>query len=212
MKRLISALTSLRLRQILATLLAGFLMVVTVACNGAPNVQASNFGEPNAELSGGVKGGSDKQSERGIPGHRGERYEGGMNNYSDVDPRYQGKTGVSAQAKALRDNAERNVIDMSDDVGTNTKRILDKKGENLEQFNDNVKDTSRNLGQTARRSAEDLSNVADEAGDNLRNFQKDVSKSSAGKAVKNAQENAKSAGQDLIQDAKQAVDRLGDRA
>lgn len=179
MKRLISALKKIRLSQVLSVFLAGVLMISTAACSGSAQARES------------VGQGRDSNSSaQGIPGHRQQNYKGGMNGYSDVDARYnkgvQAKT--AAQAKGLVDNAERNVIDQTDDVGTNTKRILDKKGENLDQLGDNLKRDTRTFDRKADRATDKLQNQAD----NIR---------------ENAKSASKGVGRDLVGNAKQAVDK-----
>jgi len=184
MKRLISVLKKIRLNQVLAMVLAGVLMLSTAACSGGAQARESSGGQ-----------GRDSNSPaQGIPGHRQQNYQGGMNGYSDTDARY--NKGVqaksSAQAKGLVDNAERNVIDQTDDVGTNTKRILDKKGENLDQLGDNLKRDTKSFDKKADRVT---SNVKGQA-DNIRDDAK-----SAGKGL------SKVTDQDLVGNAKQAVDK-----
>lgn len=159
MKRLISAIKKIRLSQVLAVFLAGVLMLSTAACSGSAQARDNVGGQSRDSNS----------SAQGIPGHRQQNYKGGMNGYSDVDARY--NKGVqaksAAQAKGLVDNAERNVIDQTDDVGTNTKRILDKKGENLDQFGSNLKQDTRSLDNKAGRTTSNLSDSAERGSRNL---------------------------------------------
>jgi len=184
MKRLISALKKVRLSQILAVFLAGVLMISTAACSGGAQARESS----------GPQGRDSNSPAQGIPGHREQKYQGGMNGYSDTDTRY--NKGVqsrsTSQAKGLVDNAERNVIDQTDDIGTNSKRILDKKGENLDQLGDNLKRDSKSFDKKADRVT---SNVKDQA-DNIRDDAKSASKGLS-----------KVADQDLVGNAKQAVNK-----
>lgn len=197
MKRLISAIKKVRLSQVLAVFLAGVLMLSTAACSGSAQARGSVGGQ----------GRDSNSAAQGIPGHRQQNYKGGMNGYSDVDARYnkgvQAKT--AAQAKGLVDNAERNVIDQTDDVGTNTKRILDKKGENLDQLGDNLKRDTRSFDRKADRVTNNLQNQAD----NIRDDAKTASRS-ARQATDSLKDNTQGAGRDLAGKAKQAVNSATD--
>lgn len=197
MKRLISALKKIRLSQVLAVFLAGVLMLSTAACSGGAQARESVGGQNRDSNS----------SAQGIPGHRQQNYKGGMNGYSDVDARYNKgvQTKSAAQAKGLVDNAERNVIDQTDDVGTNTKRILDKKGENLDQLGDNFKRDNRSFDRKADRVTNNLQNQAD----SIRDDAKSASRS-ARQATENIKDNTQGAGRDLAGKAKQAVDSAAD--
>jgi hypothetical protein len=146
---------------------------------------------------------------QGIPGHRQQNYKGGMNGYSDVDARY--NKGVqaksAAQAKGLVDNAERNVIDQTDDVGTNTKRILDKKGENLDQLGDNLKRDNRSFDKKADRVTNNLQNQADSIRDDAATASRGARQATEG--LKNSTQGA---GRDVAGKVKQAVDSATDAA
>lgn len=130
--------------------LAGVLLIVTTACSAPKNeVQVPNS---RPDVPAGLQA---------VPGKKNPRPEvperavtntfqkSTMNEFSDVDPRA-GET-VSGKAKALIDNAKRNVIDQTGNLGENTQRTLDKKGENLEDF-----------GKNLQRSAEDTKDITQE--------------------------------------------------
>lgn len=172
MKRLIAFVKALQFKQVLSFLFAGMLVLLSTACS--PAAQALLPGE----------------SDQGIPGHRSQQYEGGMNGYSDTDPRRSATDAAATkiQAKGLKDNAQRNVIDMTDDLKANTDRTLDKKAENLKQ-----------LGNNAKRDAKDFGNKVDDATDDLQD---------TSKAVK---ENVRSAGKEYSKDAKQAAESVKDK-
>jgi len=67
-----------------------------------------------------------------------------MNEFSDVDPRAKKPERLRQTRQASQENAERNVIDQTSNVGENTKRILDKKGENAEDFGKNLSKSAEN--------------------------------------------------------------------
>ncbi|MDX2100164.1 MAG: hypothetical protein SFW36_20500 [Leptolyngbyaceae cyanobacterium bins.59] len=211
MKSVVSFFKKIRLNQVFSVLLAGFLFIGMVGCNGAAQatMPSGSTGEPG-------------NSGQGIPGKRYQKYEGGMNGYNDVDPRRQETGSAVNKAKALRDNAERNVIDMDDDLGSNTKRILDKKGENLDQIGDNLKGNAKSFGEKVDRAAQD----AQEAGDRFKSIGRENDLGDIGtkgvsdrgisrgtqKAADNIQANTKAAGQDLVDDVKSTARKVQNRA
>lgn len=146
MNKLFTWLKKIRLAQVLTVFLAGVLLIVSTACNGAANAR-SDANTLREEVPGSA-----------VTNQR----EGGMNNYSDIDPRMDASK-VGAKSKALIDKTERNVIDQTDDLGTNTKRILDKKGENLEQFGQNAKEDAAGFGDKAQNVVDSAAGRAKEA-------------------------------------------------
>ena len=84
-----------------------------------------------------------------------ERYDqiqaeqGGMNNFDDVDPRRNTKE-ATAKAKALSDNAERNISRSSDvDPLESVREAVDNAGDKLSQTADNVTDSIGNQADKA---------------------------------------------------------------
>jgi gas vesicle protein len=157
-------------------------------------------------------------------------YRGGMNDFSDVDPRAgKSEAAAEAKAKALEENAERNVIDQAGSVPGNTKRILDKKGENVVDLGKNLQRNAEDtkgkaqgavgdIAKEAKRSAEDVKDTALDRGRDLTKGAKqtaedvkqsvkanvpdtDELKSSVEATGKNVKRNAKSAGRDLADKA-----------
>jgi hypothetical protein len=116
MKKLATLIKRLRLNQIVTVLLVGVLMFMTTACNGNPTDAGTRAGDRSNLI-----GKRASQIREEVPSAATDnRFKSGMNDYSDVDPRFSERSAAGS-AKALKDNAERNVIDMTDDVGTNTK-------------------------------------------------------------------------------------------
>lgn len=159
MNKAISFLKS-ALNRVLVVFLAGVLLVFSTACSGPASAGVAGTDRP------GVSG---EGSQHG-PIQQHELYDpiqdrqGGMNEYSDVDPRFS-MDQTNEKARELIDTTERNMIDMTDDVGTNTRRTWDKKVENAEQedFGDNAREGVQNLRQQARESANTVTNAADRA-------------------------------------------------
>jgi hypothetical protein len=205
MNRLIAALKRIRLSQILMAFLAGVLLFVSTACS-SDKVQAQT---PNRrqEVPAGLEA---------VPGKRNPRPEvpeqaetnkfskGGMNDFSDVDPRLD-TSGASQKAKALVDNAEKNVIDQTSNVGENTKRILDKKGENAEDFGKNLKESGEFTKSKAQGVAEDVTKGTEDIKNATREATRDLTRG-ANQAAENVKENTKAASRDVVDKAQQAGD------
>ena len=162
MNKVINWLKDIRLDRILTICLVGLLVVVTTACSGGASAKTA-----------------DKIREE-VPGSAlTNEYKGGINSYSDVDPR-QNTTGAEAKAKALVDNAQRNI---------------DEKGiDSTEQYVENYR-TGTPLGERTRRLGEDVGEAAKNVGE-------DVSKG----VQKNAQQ-TKATAQDAAVNTKQAADK-----
>ncbi|MBW4446978.1 MAG: hypothetical protein KME38_08895 [Spirirestis rafaelensis WJT71-NPBG6] len=176
MSKIIAWVKNIRPIKILTVFCLGTLLIFTQACNSVTAKEPK--AGPNTELS--VPKGDKVLN----------RYEGGMNNFSDTDPRTQGaKSEVKAKAEALKENAEQNVIDQTSTVGENTNRILDKKGDNVEQI-------GKNLEQNAEGTKDKTANSAD-------NFAKGVQR-----GIENIKDNTKNAVDDLTKGAQ----RVGDDA
>lgn len=242
MNRVIAALKKIRLGQILMAFLAGVLLFVSTACSNAGNdagVQATNRRQdvpsglqPNPAVPG-------KENPRPeVPEDAGtSRFKGGsMNEFSDIDPRAgQDEAAAADKAKALIENAERNVIDETGNVGETTKRILDKKGENVKDTGRNLRgsaagaseqaqgtarnlrqstrEATENVGQSTRETTRDLTKSASRATEDIKDTTQDTARGvtkGASRATENAQENTKAAGQNVIEKAQQAIDNAGD--
>jgi hypothetical protein len=162
MNKVINWLKDIRLDRILTICLVGLLVVVTTACSGGASAKTA-----------------DKIREE-VPGSAlTNEYKGGINSYSDVDPR-QNTTGAEAKAKALVDNAQRNI---------------DEKGiDSTEQYVENYR-SGTPLGERTRRIGEDVGEAAKNVGE-------DVSKG----VQKNAQQ-TKATAQDAAINTKQAADK-----
>jgi len=185
MNKVIAAFKRIRLGQIFVVFLAGVLLIVSTACSSV-QAKAPAAKNPRPEVPGGTATSPNSDVIN--------TYEGGMNDFSDLDPRAT-ETARSAadKAAALKENAERNVIDQTSDVGENTKRILDKKGEN-----------AADLGKNVQRSAEETKNKAQSAAD-------DVAKSTK-QAAQDVKDTTVGATRDLTNSASRAADNVNAKA
>ncbi len=193
MSKVIAWLKNIRPIKILTVLCIGVLLIVTQAC-GSVTAEEPKPGA-NSELS--------------VP--KGDKvlnpYEGGMNNFSDIDPRSkEAKTEVKAKAEALKQNAEQNVIDQTGTLGENTSRTLDKKGENAADFGKNLLQNAENTKDKAGNSADNFAKGVQRGVENI----KDNTQDAVDNLTKNAQsaaDDAKTNIQRTTQDAGNAINR-----
>ena len=217
MNRVIALLKKIRLGQMLMAFLVGVLLIVSTACSSATQAKTPGKGiNPRPEV---------PNEAVTTP------YQGGMNDFSDVDPRT--KVDPTAEkAKALIDNAEKNVIDQTGSLGKNTKRILDKKGENVEQAGENLKQSTEDTKEKAKGAVKDVKQSAGDvkdsavdatkqAAEGVKNNTLDATRdltrgvnqkaedlsSSAKQAVDNVKENTKAAGRDVVDKAQDKVEQ-----
>ena len=183
MNKLISFFKRIRLSQILTVFLAGILLLVSTACGGGGQLQAGTsdkLGSSRQEVPSGLQDQKTRAGDNPRPEVPEEAAgssfrKGGMNEYSDVDPRTD-VAPANTKAKALIDKTERNVIDQTDDVGTNTRRILDKKGENAEHFGQNVKETTESSANSFQKSANDFIKGTQKGTENIKQNTEDFAK------------------------------------
>lgn len=218
MSKIVAWVKKIKLSQIVMTFLAGVLLVVSTACNSG-SVQATTPGgatrqevPSGTQPTGNVKPGNNPRPE--VPGEATtNRFEKGtMNEFSDLDPRAKNVDQVSNKAEALKENAERNVIDQTSNLGENTKRILDKKGENAEDFGKNVRQNAESAKDKLQGTAEDLKRGTQKGTENIKDNTADATKGvnraaerTAANAKQAVRENTPDASQ-LKRDAKQAID------
>lgn len=166
MNKVINWLKDIRLDRILTICLVGVLVFVTTACSGGASAKTA-----------------DQLREEVPESALTNEYKGGINSYSDVDPR-QNTTGAEAKAKALVDNAQRNI---------------DEKGiDSAEQYVENYR-TGTPLGERTRRLGEDVGEAA-------KNVTEDVSKG----VQKNTQQ-TKATAQDTAEKAKSTAQDAADK-
>lgn len=243
MKKVIAWAKNIRLRQILMTFLAGVLLFVSTACNivqaqspkpGTPGGQGQAENYPRKNPRPEVPGGTATDPRPEVV----NKFQGGMNDFNDRDPRAEeAAADIKAQADAVKASAQRNVIDETSDVGTNTKRILEKKGQNAEELGRNLnrsgdsstnktQNSSEDFGEGTKRGLQNIKeNVqkapgyfnqqAKETGDYVGNIKPTTFQENApGREMKQAGHNlmsgAKETGNDFANRAENAVEGAGD--
>lgn len=225
MNRIIAVFKKVRLRQILMTFVAGALLLVSTACNNGGNTggPATRQNVPAGLQSEGGAQAKNNNPRPEVPGGTAtspsgdviNRFQGGsMNEFSDVDPRAQKAAGAAAdKAAALKENAERNVIDQTSDVGENTRRILDKKGENVDQIGRNLNKSTEEAKNRAQSTADNLSNATKQGIENVKDTTKDAANSltsGANRAAENVKGSTREAANDVTRGINRAAENVKD--
>ena len=203
MKKVISKLKNIRPFKIITVFLASFFLLFTQAC-GSVEAKTPTGGVANPTV-GRQSGGPN--SEVYVP--KGARvtspYEGGMNNFSDIDPR--SKTDTKAQSEALKENAERNIqqksVDSPQQYGRNYQQGTPL-GERVKRIGEDVKSSTEELtegvSKGTQRGIENIKkNTKDATGDLSDNVQR-----SAEETKLNAQRTADDAGEAVNRTARYA--------
>lgn len=188
MNRLASWMKHIRFRQILTAFLAGVLLLAGTACSA---LQAKTASDVRSDVPSAVKGQPAGQVREDLPKSAVDSsVQGGINVYPDTDPR-KNTSRTESKTQKLIENAERQVIDESGDVVGNTKRILDKKGENLKDLGENAQEDAAALGKRTGRATEELS---DKAQSNLESATEGLQKlgNQTQRAAENTAQSAKS--------------------
>ncbi|MBE8999289.1 MULTISPECIES: hypothetical protein [unclassified Nostoc] len=194
MKKAMNWLKSIRPLKVLTVFLAGIFLFLTQAC-GAPGI-ATQPPQPGAQAPNTERYDPTKDYPLSSPS-------GGMNNFSDVDPRARDEKAANDRADALVKNAQRNIDQKSVDsprqygenykqgtpLGERVKNLGEDIGSSAEEVRKGVvKGTQRgieNIKGNTQNAAEDVTtNVqrgAEDAGRNIRRTADD-----AGNAVKRA--------------------------
>jgi hypothetical protein len=124
-------------------------------------------------------------------------YEGGMNNFSDVDPRSKGAIDkAKAKAEYLTENAKRNISkdpesfsDVKDSAARNIKENAKDTADNIES---KFEDTRSDVNKGFKKGSKNVKDSLDNAGEYIQN--------QADKNIKNAKSNLENTG-DAIKDA-----------
>jgi hypothetical protein len=173
MKKVINWLKNLRPLKVASVFVLGFVLLFTQACSGATAAQPPQQKAESAYIE---RYDPTKEYPLNTP-------RGGMNNFSDVDPRGEaGEKTAETRAKALRDNSKRNV---------------DQKGiDSTEQY-------VRNYRQ-GTPFPERVKNLGEDIGSSTEELTKGVVKGTQ-RGIENIKDNASNAGEDLVNKGKQTV-------
>jgi DNA-directed RNA polymerase subunit K/omega len=177
-------------------------MLVSTACGGS-KVLAKNADDVRQEV---PKGAVTSE------------YKGGMNDYSDVDPR-QNTSEAKAKAKALVDNAQKNIDEKSVDsvdqyvenyrsgtpLGERVKRIGENVGKAAGDVKEDVAKSSQENFETVKDAAKSAKQVADKAPDAVESKVKSDIKTTQ-RALDNAADTAGNIGEKIKGAVKDAAD------
>ena len=176
MSKITSWLKRIQIRQILTVFFAGIFLFVSTACSAESQATSPGSDEIPKETKGAPESNISESEAKGEPAGEiredvpktGDTapYKGGMNKYTEVDPR---KDASAAQEKAeeLEENAERKAIDMTGDVGDNTQRTLDRKAENLQRSDRKQEQALEAAQEKAQSTAENLVEGTQEAAEDV---------------------------------------------
>ncbi|MGJ5672960.1 MAG: DUF6658 family protein [Nostochopsis sp.] len=166
MKKIISWFNKIKLHQIFTVFVAGVLVFFTQACSPSTAAQPTQSPRGNSEVY--------------VP--KGDNvinpYEGGMNNFSDRDPR--AKSDAKARGEYLKENTAQNQAEKSTNnpieairrVGSDA-GIL---GKNVQQKAEDVGNKTQNTAEDfARSTKQGLENIKDNA-QNAGDYTKDITK------------------------------------
>jgi len=162
MKRLTAFVKKIRAVQILTVFLAGILVLVSTACS-RPDVTAGKTdvitGDPRVGKT------ADQIREEVPSGAVTSEFKGGMNDYSDVDPRNKKVTTEEAKAQLLKEQAQHRIdTKSSNNVGENVRRVADDAPDKLTQVGEKVK----NDASTAQSKAENFGDQTKQGFANLK--------------------------------------------
>lgn len=176
------------LKRVLTVLVAGILVFISTACN-TPTTQAKTLdSNPRPEV-----------PDRAVT----SPYEGGMNSYSDVDPR-RDTTGVDTKAQNLINRAEENLSKRADSLDQYARnyRSGTPLGERIQNLGEDIGSSTQELTEgVAKGTQRGVRNLKA----NTQNAAEDTAKS-ANKAAENIKQNTEYAVKDAANKARQAVD------
>ncbi|MEH2286821.1 hypothetical protein [Nostoc sp.] len=187
MKKAMTWLKNIRPLKVLTVFLAGIFLFLTQAC-GAPGI-ATPPPQPGAQVPNAERYDPTKDYPLSSPA-------GGLNNFSDVDPRAQDEKAANDKADALVKNAQKNI----DQKGVNSP------GEYIDNFKKGTP-----LGQRGKNLGEDIGSSAEELGKGLvKGTQRGIenikgnTQNAAEDVTKNVQRGAEDAGKNVKRTAEDA--------
>lgn len=177
MNNSISFIKRLNFVRVLTVFFAGIILFVSTAC-GSPSVQAKGLdNNPRPEVP--------KEAVTNT-------YKGGMNDFSDVDPRFD-TSAANKKADRLIESAEHNLTARTGNPAEAIKRAVN-------DAPDSAKEAGRNVNQAD-------GNVADKAADSAKDFAEGTRR-----GVENIKQNTQDAAKDVAKSAEKAKYRAGEAA
>jgi hypothetical protein len=174
MNKVVAWLKSIRLERILTVFMAGILVFVSTACSGQASAKT-----PSPMTADQIRQEVPESAVTNI-------YEGGMNDYSDLDPR-KDTTEAQAKAKGLVENVQKNIDEKSiDSPGQYVENYRGGAplGERVQRIGENAGEAAKSVtGQAAKGAQENVQSAQEAAGS---------AKQSADKTANAAQSKVKS--------------------
>lgn len=200
MNRLTTFVKKIRLSQILTVFLAGIFVFLGTACNNTPKVLAKTADQIREEVPAGAVT---------------SEFKGGMNGYSDVDPRNSNVSEAEAKAKQLKDSAERRITTKSsNDVGENIRRVGEEGPDKLNEIGQKLDENKDAFGRNAKEFAENtkqgIENIKDNARGGVEGAKDVVKEASTG--AKNKVEEGASTLKTKVSQGAENVKRAADQA
>lgn len=193
MKKAMNWLKSIRPLKVITVFLAGIFLFMTQAC-GAPGI-ATQPPQPGAQAPNTQRYDATKDYPVSSPA-------GGINNFSDVDPRAKDEKAANDRANALVKNAQKNIeqkgIDSPEQYGKNYKQGT--------PLGERVKNLGEDIGSSASELGEGIVKGTQRGIENL----KGNTQNAAEDVAKNVQRGAEDAGKNVqrtVEDAGNAVKR-----
>jgi flagellar hook-basal body complex protein FliE len=184
MNRLISAFKRTNLFRVVTVFLAGVLVFFTTACSGGAQAKAMDQ-NPRPEVPGGAVT---------------SPYQGGMNDFSDVDPRAD-VSGANKKAEALINRAEHNI----DQATGNPAKVIKRAVGDAPEAGKNLGQRADDIGNKAKDSAEDFAQGTKRGIENI----KGNTQNAANEAPKTFDQAKRNAG-NTAEDTANAVDKIKD--
>ena len=171
--------------QVLTVFFAGIILFVSTAC-GSSSVQAKGL-NPRPEV-----------PKEAIT----NTYEGGMNDFSDVDPRLD-TSAANKKADRLIESAEHNLTARTGNPAEAIKRAVNDAPDSAKELGRNVNQVAGNLADKAADSAKDFAQGTRRGVENIKQNTQD-----AAKDVAKSAEMAKAGAGEAADNAKQALDKV----
>jgi ElaB/YqjD/DUF883 family membrane-anchored ribosome-binding protein len=146
--------------RVLVVFLAGVLVIASTACSGPASAGVAGTDRPGVSGEGKIHGNSG--------GYQTELYDpiqdqkGGMNEYSDVDPRLNTEP-TAAKTRELLDNAEQTTVYPTESNKENLQRGLDR----TRDLGNVVQEGTRDVSQRARETVDNVTGTVDQARKNV---------------------------------------------
>lgn len=201
MRRVISFFKGIRVTRLFTVLFASIFLFVATACSPSNSVQAKGLETKDA--------GTKAYPEQYVPKNAVTNpREGGMNQFSDVDPRAN-TDAAEAKKNALIDKSERTLTNRTGNPAEAIKRVAKDAPDSPKEAGYSIKDKTENLGDKVKSSAEDFAAGTKRGVENIKGNTENAA-ADVKSGAKQAASNVKETGKDAAGTVKRAADKLSD--